>query len=403
MENNKKVNVYILGAGASKEDGAPLIKEFFECAFTRIGGRIIPNPFTGKKEINADATIGLPDTEEEIRLYTKIAKKLDRFYGTEFQKDIYYIRTRGEIIIPSYSSKAKINVEDVLSELDESIYYGTNFHDITNIDEIKSLKTDLLYVIFDTLGNTIGSKTPKKNYLKFVNEILVPGEVHIIISLNYDVLLENALTDPEMFFHNRYQNEIFNIRSNKNEKSPWSYELDFIDIGGYEPCYSFKSNFVNVIKLHGSLNWRYCNKCKGLLLENTVNLLAYKDIIEKAKCPCCKTESSIEPFLIPPTRYKNLKNPIIKEMCEKSKNWLSIADTISVIGYSLPESDKHVLQLLSFAKYSNNNYVLNIANKSKVDRRKIRNLLSIGAKTVEEYCTFFEYLKDSDTITQQKN
>lgn len=395
MINNKRTNVYILGAGASKDDGAPLMKEFFECAFTRIGGRIIPDPDTGKKAVNFNGTFGLPDDEEEIIIYERLAKILDQTYNTEFQKDIHLIRTRAEVRIPSFSSKARINVEQVLSEIDQAIRGETDFYGQREKTELKSLRNDLYYLIFDTLGNTIGLKRPNR-YLSFVNKKLVHGDIHIIITFNYDVLLEEALTDPELFYQNKYENSAFNVENCENGKSPWSYELDFIDLNGFEPCYSISSDFVKVLKLHGSLNWSRCSKCGGLLLRVCDNLFAYKSVVQgKINCPSCHV--FVEPVLIPPSRYKNIDDPNNRKIWDLSCNWISKADTISIIGYSLPQSDCHVHKLLEHAKKGKHRgYILNIINPDEAVQNRFCNILSEGALEVRKYHSFCEYLEELD-------
>jgi hypothetical protein len=392
MIDSKRTNVYILGAGASKDDGAPLMNEFFERAFTGIGGEIIPDPDTGKKAVDFDGTLGLPDDEEEIKIYERLAKKLDQTYGTEFGKDILLGRTRGEEVIPSFSSKAPINIEQVLSEIDEAIKGETDFHGYRERIDLKSLCDDLHYVIFDTLGNAIGLKRPPKRYLDFVNKKLIHSDIHIIITFNYDVLLEEALNDPELFYRNKYENSAFNVENCENRKSPWSYELDFIDLNRFE-SYSMSSDFVKVLKLHGSLNWSRCPKCGGFLLRRSASFLAYKIVIQgKINCPRCHVIA--EPVLIPPLRYKHIDDPNIRKIWDLSRDWLNKADTISIIGYSLPQSDEHVLKLLEHAgNDKGGGYVLNIINPDVAVQNRFCNILSKGASEVRKYHYFYEYIE----------
>lgn len=376
MKNGKKVNVYILGAGASKDDGAPLTCEFLEYAFSHID------------EINQD-----------FSRYENLSRTLDSLFGTHYHEDVRLAK-RGNYIVESYSSREILNIENILNELYDAVKKNKTYRNIKCRKKIEDIKDDLIYLIFNTLGREIGSRPSIESYLNFVNKILLTGKIHVIVSLNYDVLLENALCDPEKFFCNKYQNIIFNIDSNKDKKSPWSYNLDFVDIRGYEPCYSCKSSFVILIKLHGSLNWSYCTKCEGLILEHTNNYSAYKDIIDgKIRCKFCS--SITEPFLVPPIKYKELNHPILKEMCEKSKYWLSVADTISVIGYSLPESDTHIKELLENGTKNNNEYSLTIVNKSYEDISKTNKLLSNNSIETNIFCTFSEYLESSNMITNR--
>jgi len=77
MKNNKKINVYILGAGASKEDGAPLTNEFLLYAFSHI-----------------------EPIDSNIKIYERLSKKFDDIYGTKFYKGFKLGKT-GIYLIPS--------------------------------------------------------------------------------------------------------------------------------------------------------------------------------------------------------------------------------------------------------------------------------------------------------------
>ena len=89
-------------------------------------------------------------------------------------------------------------------------------------------------------------------------------------------------------------------------------------------------------------------------------------------------------------------------MREQSIHWLSVADTISVIGYSLPETDTHIKEIIENGIENNNEYSLTIVNTCRKDTNKIKKILSNNSTEINTYGTFSEYLESNDKIIQNK-
>jgi NAD-dependent SIR2 family protein deacetylase len=115
-----------------------------------------------------------------------------------------------------------------------------------------------------------------------------------------------------------------------------------------------------ILKLHGSLNWRYCRSCRGVLLTpwNTEIDLAHGHfskieygapapvITEKPlTCPYCQT--SFEGLVLPPSYVKNLSHPVVSALTTEAVREAQIADRAIFIGYSFPSADVHVKALLA--------------------------------------------------------
>ncbi|MCD6371728.1 MAG: hypothetical protein J7L39_03350 [Candidatus Aenigmarchaeota archaeon] len=58
----------------------------------------------------------------------------------------------------------------------------------------------------------------------------------------------------------------------------------------------------------------------------------------------------MEPVIIPPTFYKDMRNPFVQEIFLKADRILRNAERIFVCGYSFPDADLHIKYLLKRAE-----------------------------------------------------
>ena len=149
------------------------------------------------------------------------------------------------------------------------------------------------------------------------------------ISLNYDILIDNALTDiyPK-------------------------YDLDYcVDFTNYERKNDWKrprpKKAISLCKLHGSLNWLFCHTCISLSLTIKRNDAA-TTIVKPKKCTQCGTFAV--PILIPPTFFKVMSNIYLQEIWKKTDILLLRAKRIFFCGYSFPDADVHVKYIIKRAE-----------------------------------------------------
>jgi hypothetical protein len=161
---------------------------------------------------------------------------------------------------------------------------------------------------------------PSQKYL--VSALAYYGERVSIISLNYDCVVEyvcHCLGVP--FTYNRKYGE-----------------------------------GVELLKLHGSINWVICQTpgC-ARLNKPTIVESTFKDATdgsggtiepELASCPECS--KLLRPYIVPPTWDKNLsdENGVLAETWKRAAEVLQSAETMVAIGYSLPEADPKVRELI---------------------------------------------------------
>ena len=124
------------------------------------------------------------------------------------------------------------------------------------------------------------------------------------ISFNYEILLDNALTELR---RNRGLDLDYGIDF-ENFKFPPENE-DAWNAPRFCPS-------LQLLKLHGSLNWLYCPSCTSLTLTPKEKGVAW--IVgdpTRAMCNRCKTLSV--PLIIPPTYFKAMANFHLRSVWRK--------------------------------------------------------------------------------------
>jgi NAD-dependent SIR2 family protein deacetylase len=93
------------------------------------------------------------------------------------------------------------------------------------------------------------------------------------------------------------------------------------------------TNLSSVLKVHGSLDWRYCQSC--LSTEKAANNNRISE-----QCRVC--EDFMVPLIVPPTFFKQMDNPILSSVWQAFRRHLYQAHHIVFCGYSFPDADMHV-------------------------------------------------------------
>lgn len=332
--------VFILGAGASKGCGAPLMLEFLD---------------------------------EARRLWARPDLSSNDHFRTVF-------KTIGQL--QQVHSKAQldiVNVESVFAALDMG-YLLRKFPGFETADEIAKAIESFKHVIVETIESNV------KVHRNDRGVFWVPGEYHdfsnlvhgllkrqrekcpvAIVTFNYDIALDLALCAKQAV-------------------------IDYC-FGDAEDSHPGE---VKVMKLHGSLNWRQCPECGQVLPWQIASALSsshnpaqrfredefrvrFGEHFRVLPGHCDKPVPPV-PFLVPPTWNKGLQYTAISAVWANAAAELGEAENIYVIGYSLPESD-------SFFRYL---YALGAVGDSPLQRfwvfnpdarveERFRSLLGPGA------------------------
>jgi hypothetical protein len=288
--------VFILGAGASRNAGAPLIADFLDKADRlRKSGKV--NEFKPHFDRVFDAISQLQAIQAKAHL------------------DLY-------------------NIESVFAAFEMGKLIG-KLPGIKS-EEIESLLESIRWLILKTLQETVkypkrsGHIYPDDSYRRFaelVSELNSTGNQDkcSIITFNYDVALDYAL---------RHGNQ----------------EVDY--------CF-FKRKMpgqVSLMKLHGSVNWARCSKCRAVIPRDILTFVGECDFTgvgsggpvrlplvsqlwaAESKCGCGGDIEPI-PVIVPPTWNKTQAQQGLSGVWARAGTELSDAENIFVSGYSLTETD----------------------------------------------------------------
>lgn len=311
QEKEKSV-VYFLGAGASKAviSAAPLMADLLPEAL-----RIL-----------------------EQRLQKPGASGTDRLHRIKKFIDDFYQLQPG--LLP--------RLEDILSQLDLALEENRPLSRLYDMSFLRKLREDVVYALCEVLRETL-DETPERPYpspdgqeaLDLMWKFLFTlGPKDCIISLNYDIIVDNAIIRPRGSVD--YGLPIrYSLKTGEQVKP---YELVTPPLG---PPYSFP-----LYKLHGSLNWVYCPVCQQL--DVTEGSKGVRHIFEEGSdlvCPNCG--GTYESLIIAPTLLKTYSNILLRQIWIQAEDKISKADEVVFVGYSMPDADTQLRCMLKRALYTN--------------------------------------------------
>lgn len=106
-----------------------------------------------------------------------------------------------------------------------------------------------------------------------------------------------------------------------------------------------------LLKLHGSINWGVCNKCRELLVMK-FDKPSHPLWFPRQRCAGCG-EQLYSPLLVPPSWDKTDHRDMLRPVWAKAVDELRAAKRVCVIGYSMPKSDAFFTYLLGLALAEN--------------------------------------------------
>lgn len=283
--------IFVLGAGASRHCGTPLMDNFLEVAqdLLRVGE---------VDEVRAD--------------FENVFDAVGKLHAIQ--------------------SKAKINtynIEDVYAAFEMGKLLGS-LPGIEEQSKIERLTSSIKKVIGYTLERTThlphnaGEIDAPASYNEFANilhELSARRKSCSVITFNYDLGLDYSL----------YKKGILA-----------NYGLSDIDLTNKE--------YVTYLKLHGSLNWGRCGKCGRITpyrqfgetesrMGRDYNTVPIISKVKKLTCGSCGERVEEDPFIVPPTWNKTAFHEQIDQVWRRAAGELKDAENIFVLGYSFRGTD----------------------------------------------------------------
>ena len=288
--------VFILGAGASKQAGGPLMAEFLD-----------------------------------------VAENLRRFRKSEISAEHFALVFRGRASLQSVHSKSNLdldNIESVFAAFEMAALFKRPLGDVS-VEDVQNLPSATRRLIVQTLekeiafpfnGGRIMPPPPYHEFTALVKRIVGKDPAGVsLITFNYDLALDYALH--------------FNgLRSNY--------------------CLGDDAQGIPFMKLHGSFNWTRCSKSEcGTVVPwhlhdffsmanwDTVGMtpgsVAKLNLTERIgdNLIHCGVPRLSDPVIVPPTWNKTQYHRDIASVWQNAARHLSEAENIFVVGYSLPATD----------------------------------------------------------------
>jgi NAD-dependent SIR2 family protein deacetylase len=287
-------NIVVLGAGASAADGAPIQADLFKSYFQYL-------------------------RDNHLSIDQHHVKYFKTFWSIDVRRDQI-----SDIVFPTFEEA--LGMLELARSRNEGFpgYYST-----ANQNTIEHSIEDLIFLIAEILRVKLQRKNVVHSHLI---ENIIQRNVNrdvTFISLNYDILVDNAITA-------------------QRESVDLDYGIEFLNyetLGNWSPPSMQKA--ISLFKVHGSLNWLYCPVCKQVLLtpkEKGVSSLIDEGDRRVHKCPKCG--GRFVPILIPPTFFKVMSNSHLIRIWDLAEQALMRCNRIIFCGYSLPDADIHIKYLL---------------------------------------------------------
>lgn len=352
----KRDIVFVLGAGASRPDGVPLQRDILPQIISG-GFREIENSEIGS------IVIDFIKENFNYNTHSGYYPQLEAVFGF-----IDYFIQHNESLNSKYTIE---RIRDIKEYLIKLIHYIVN------------LQTDKTSRYYDLFWKNVISNVPNSS----------------VITLNYDTLLEQAF---DFLFKDHCYID-YSIPLMNYEKLPELTQYNFW-VNPRMPV-SVEENInplpIKILKLHGSLNWKYCGCCNQTLLtpwDRKIDLnrgkflgYTYPDNEEyEYRCPIDGTE--FRTLIIPPSYLKTILHPVISQLIGEASREIRATKKIVFIGYSLSDADLHIKAL--FKKNIDPGIEIVVINpKQKESLEMSYKSLSQNANFI--YSTFEELLEDT--------
>lgn len=296
-------DIVFLGAGASRAEGAPLQADLFREYFKRCK----PGPESKKGEKT---------------LYDRMKKFFNDFFGIDVERNAI-----DRASFPTFEEA--LGILEIAIKREEA-FRGWISASANSDIKIQRYRQSLIFLIGTVLERALRGKAA--HHRKLVQTLRQQRRLSktAFISVNYEILIDNALMESEGIDYGVEPEPSQNIYSDS--------------LAGPS------SDRICLYKLHGSLNWLYCPTCISLTITPFTKSGA--ELVHEPK-QCEKCSGNVVPIIVPPTFFKVMSNHFLEQIWFKTDKLLRNAKRIIFCGYSFPDADIHIRYLLKRAELYN--------------------------------------------------
>ncbi len=314
VDPSKERITFLLGAGASKPEPSliPTVKE------------LLPQLLERARRLDREDVTRLADYCDE--------RKIDNIEDllTAAQIASFCSRTPTVLRLMNYLLYRR-DAEETTSEFiyfEESPSYTRprtrRVEAAADVSSVAFLQ-DTLQVLFGLLASAMLPARPNECHKAMVAYTSAHTN-SAIVTTNYDCLIDMALEEGSQ---------------------PLDYRMKF---GNIEESGIDASGQVSLVKLHGSLNWYYCETCQEVQRVDIKSMIG-QYVADSSPYPVigiCKTcGGQRRGLLVPPLAMKFDAAPPLTPLQKEAQFAFEQADAIVVVGYSFAEADVYISRMLS--------------------------------------------------------
>lgn len=213
---------------------------------------------------------------------------------------------------------------------------------------------DTLQVLFGLLSSRMLPADPNPGHIAIANFVRSHPTTSIITT-NYDCCMDLALIHGGI---------------------PLSYLVEFSNTPEIEQK---DVSLIQLTKLHGSLNWFYCETCQQVhLIDIETAVAQYKE--NKYLYPiiaiCKDCGGQLRGLLVPPLAMKFDIYPPLNTLLDRAADAFNQSDLIVVVGFSFADADLYISRMLSKAIQTSEEIKLLIFDPDDTLVQKVRFKLS---------------------------
>jgi len=263
-----------------------------------------------------------------------------------------------DVLTASYLSTLLVSNPSINRLIGEIIYRREEIEEPYELREREYVYSfqDLINRVFSMVSGIMAKAPPNdihKKIAKLIKDNSKDGPYNVfVVTTNYDICLEKALQDVDL--EGKYLG---------------------INIGSGSP----------IVKIHGSINWYYCEGCQEVITYSIDEIKNLKKIFPiSGACQKCGTQASL--FMVPPIAYKYVMYPPLIDIWQSAMKTFEQADIIVVIGYSFSLADDYILKMIVNALKRNNSLLVVINKDSDAIQHLEKRLSAYHLKVSHTFC-----------------
>jgi hypothetical protein len=257
--------------------------------------------------------------------------------------------------------------------------------------ELWRIKNDLKKVIHYIISK---SSRGSEDFAAFWTAIKAKDAEIGVITTNYDTLIDEAFDVIYPRYLIDYCLDFVNYRHpDTGEAFDWWIDpkkpMDLPGVG--------RSTRVKLVKLHGSLNWKYCPCCGQIALtpwQHHINLKedTFESFIETQVNECPFDGTKLQSLIQPPTHLKQNTNYIFQRLYDEASYMVGNARQLIFVGYSFPEADVHIRAVVRRCFADEGRLI--VINKSTSNKLKQR-YVALSQNAEYHACAFEEFVRSN--------